>query len=53
MTKAEDKEKGNLTITVNYIKFAQIIDAAIHFLQKVRADLEVAAVKKEREDLNE
>jgi len=55
MTKDEDKEKGNLTVTLNYIKIGQAIKATIHFLNKILDILEIAAINKgamERERRN-
>jgi len=55
MTEGEEKEKGNLTVTLNYIKIGQAIKAAIHFLNKILDILEIAAINKgamERERRN-
>lgn len=54
MTESEDNEKGVLTIDVNYAKFAQHLNGAIHFLTLIRQDLEKAALnKKVKEDNGE
>jgi len=46
MTAEEEKERGNLTVTLNYIKLGQALKAAIHFLRKILDILEIAAIKK-------
>lgn len=53
MTKAENEKKGNLTVTLNYIDYAQFLkstiyhfECAVHFLKKQQDLLEIAAIKK-------
>ena len=46
MTKSEDNERGVLTVSVNYAKFAQHLNGLIYFAGKVRDDLEQAALEK-------
>lgn len=53
MSKEEDKERGNLTVTLPYINFAQQINSAIyhleallHFLKCIRDKLDIAAIEK-------
>ena len=46
MSQREDEELGNLDVTINYIRVAQDIKAAIYFLQKLRDELDVAAIKR-------
>jgi len=55
MTKAEDEKIGNLTVTIDYMRLAQDIRAAIHFLNQIKDKLDVAAIEKgikERERRN-
>ena len=42
----EDAHKGNLTVTLDYIKLAQDVKTAIHFLQKIGDQLDMAAIEK-------
>jgi len=46
MTKEEDKEEGNLTVTLNYLHLAQDIKSAMHFLKQIQDKLEIAAIEK-------
>ncbi len=42
----EDNRKGNLTVTLNYLKIAQDIEHAIYFLNRIKDKLDIAAIEK-------
>ena len=46
MTKAEDKERGVLTIDVNYIEFVQALNNFMYMGQRLKDKLEIAAIEK-------
>lgn len=46
MSKAEDAEKGVLTIDVNYKEFAQALNNFMYMGQKLKDKLEIAAIEK-------
>jgi len=46
MSVAEDKEKGNLDVTINYIELGQAINNAIYMLQKTKSLCDIAAIKR-------
>ena len=55
MTKEEDEKLGNLTITIDYMRLAQDVKAALHFLNQIKDKLDMAAINKgmiERERRN-
>ena len=55
MTKEEDQKLGNLTITIDYMRLAQDVKAALHFLNQIKDKLDIAAIEKgmnERERRN-
>ena len=46
MTKAEDQEKGVLTIDVNYKEFVQSLNNFMYMGQRLKDKLEIAAIEK-------
>lgn len=49
MTVEEDKERGNLTVTINYIEIGQAIKTLRYVLDKLEAKLNVAAANRDLE----
>lgn len=50
MTEAEDKERGVLTIDVNYIKFAQALNNVMSMCQKLKGQLDILAIERKMID---
>ena len=46
MSQAEDKQRGNLDVTLNYIKVGQDIRMAMFYLNRVKDQLDIAAIEK-------
>ncbi len=53
MSVVEDNERGVLEVSINYIKVAQTIKATRHMLDKLEAQLEVAAAQKNLNKINQ
>lgn len=47
------KKPGDLKVTLNYLKLAQDIENCMHFLKKLRDDLDIAAIKQGVKDKDE
>jgi len=46
MTSAEEENRGILTIDVDYLEMAQVIENAMYMLQRVKDKLDIAAIEK-------
>ena len=46
MSKAEEKEKGILTIDVSYIQFAQKLNNVIYMCQRLKDELDMTAIER-------
>jgi len=46
LSDTEDNEKGNLDVTINYLKLAQDVENALCFLNRLKNQLDIAAIKK-------
>ena len=46
MTKAEEENKGTLTIDVQYIEFAQKLNNLIYMAQRLKDELDMKAIER-------
>ena len=46
MSKAEEKNKGTLTIDVPYIQFAQKLNNVVYMCQRLKDELDMKAIEK-------